>query len=178
MSRPLKLYLLLIGVHLGQLAWYAPRLPATVASHFDAAGNPDGWMPRGPFLGLLGGLSLFYLALFLGIAAIVRRTPVRLVSLPNREYWLAPERADATRRILADEMFKIAAATQALMIVVTQLAIEVGLGRRTTLSDAFWIALVAYFAVLIWWLIALLRRFRLPKQAAVAGEDGRRIEPT
>ena len=177
--RPLQLYLLLVGFHLGQLVWYAPRLPETVASHFNAAGQPDGWMSRGVLLGFLAGLSLFYLAAFFGVAAVVRRTPAAVVSLPNKEYWLAPERAAATRRAITGELFKVAATTQALMIVVTQLTAEVGLGRRRTLSDAFWVALAAYFGVLAWRLVALFRRFRLPAGTGEteAGEGGGKIEP-
>jgi uncharacterized membrane protein len=179
MIRPLQLYLLLVGFQLGQLIWYAPRLPETVASHFNAAGEPDGWMSRGVFLGFLAGISLLYVALFLGAAALVRRAPAAVVSLPNKEYWLAPERAAATRRAIAGELFKVAAATQVLMIVITQLTVEVGLGRRQTLSDVSWVALVVYVGIVIWWLIALFRRFRLPAGAGEtgAGEGGGQIEP-
>ena len=55
--RPVQLYLLLIGFHLGQLLWYAPRLPAVVPAHFDAAGVADGWMARGAFLAFLAPIS-------------------------------------------------------------------------------------------------------------------------
>jgi uncharacterized membrane protein len=180
MIRPLKLYLLLVGFHIGQLLWYAPKLPATVASHFDAAGEPDGWMARGVFLAFLGGVSILYLAIFLGVTAVVRRAPAALVNLPHKDYWLAPERAAATRRAINAELFKIAAATQATMIVVTQLVVDVAIGRRRTLSDAFLVALVVYFGILLWWLVALFRRFRLPAGTAAPGAPGGggRIEPS
>jgi len=177
MIRPLQFYLLLVGFHLGQLVWYAPRLPETVATHFDATGEPDGWMPRAVFLGFFAGLSLLYVVVFFAVAALVRRTPAAVFSLPNKEYWLAPDRAAATRRAISGELFKCAAATQALTIVVTQLVVEVGLGRRRTLSDVFWVALVAYFAIVTWWLIALFRRFRLPVGAGETGGTGGTGEP-
>jgi hypothetical protein len=47
------------------------------------------------------------------------------------------------------------------------------------------VALVAYFAIVTWWLIALLRRFRLPAAAGNTeetdeteeGDETRKVEP-
>jgi uncharacterized membrane protein len=174
MSRPLQLFLLLVVVHAAQLVWYGPRLPAVVASHFNVAGEPDAWMSRAAFLGVLGGLSAFYLALFVGIAALVRRAPAALVNLPHRDYWLAPERAAASREAIVAEMYAIAAATQALTLVLTQLTFAVALGHRETLGGAAWWALALYLAVVLWRLVALWRRFQLPPEAAAR----ERIEPS
>lgn len=175
---PRLVYLLLVIVHAAQLAWAAPRLPATVPSHFDAAGVANDWLPRGAFLVLLGGLTLFNLALFFGIAALIRRGPAALINMPHRDHWLAPERSAATRATLAADLFKIAIATQGLLIVMTHQTFEVALGRRPTLGVGSWLALAAFLGYVLWWCLALYRRFGRPppgdgeRSAPVAGPLG------
>lgn len=168
--RPVQLYLLLIGFHLGQLLWYAPRLPAVVPSHFDAAGVADGWMAKGSFLAFLAGVTVLYFGVFLAAVTLVRKAPESLINLPHKDYWMAPERAAATRRTVVRELFKMAAATQALHIVMTQLTVEVALGRRPGLGAIWWLALAAYLAILLWWIVALYRRFR--RTAGADRENG------
>ncbi len=71
-------------------------LPPVVASHFAASGRPDGFMPRTAYLGLMLFITVAVpLLLALGLSS-VRFVPPRYFSLPNREYWLAPERRDET----------------------------------------------------------------------------------
>lgn len=160
--RPVQLYLLLIGFHLGQLLWYAPRLPTIVPSHFDAAGVADGWMAKGPFLAFLAGVTLLFLGVFFVAVTLVRKAPESLINLPNKDYWMAPERAAATRKTVVRELFKMAAATQALHVVMTQLTVEVALGRRPGLGAIWTVALAAYLGIVLWWTAALYRRFRRP----------------
>jgi hypothetical protein len=78
-----------------------PSLPAVVASHFSAGGVADGFMPRDMYVLFMGAVSL---GLPLAIGALLsqmHRLPVSLINIPNRAYWLAPERADASRQYLA-----------------------------------------------------------------------------
>jgi hypothetical protein len=53
-----------------QLAVYYPELPDRVASHFDAAGNPDGSMSKAGFLALTLALGVGDCLLFLGLAGM------------------------------------------------------------------------------------------------------------
>jgi uncharacterized membrane protein len=71
-------------------------LPPVVASHFVAGGAANGFMPRSSYLlftaALLAGLPL----LIVFLSSVATFLPVRFINLPNREYWLAPERQDDT----------------------------------------------------------------------------------
>lgn len=49
------------------------RLPAQLASHFNAAGRPNGWMSRGALLIFTLGLLVFLLAIFAVILSRVRK---------------------------------------------------------------------------------------------------------
>ena len=77
----------------------ASELPLTVASHFDAAGQPNAFMSR-------SGYTRFVLCLVVGLPVIVVIILTTVYSrasdlkLPNREYWLAPQRLDRTRSFL------------------------------------------------------------------------------
>ncbi len=76
-------------------------LPSAVASHFGAGGIADGFMPRDAYILFMGSVSLG-VPLAIGVLlSQTHRLPISLISIPNRLYWLAPERADASRRYLA-----------------------------------------------------------------------------
>ena len=78
------------------------RLPPVVASHFDAAGTPNGWSSR---LGYALLLMVIGVLLPLGIAALVRGLTLQgpaLLNIPARDYWTRPENGEeAVRRVRA-----------------------------------------------------------------------------
>lgn len=71
-------------------------LPPVVASHFAVDGRANGWMSRQAYAWMMVLMSLATpFAVWAGAAWLPRRRP-RLVSVPFRDYWLAPERREAT----------------------------------------------------------------------------------
>ncbi len=92
-------YVLFALLYLGSLvcvALSAPWLPERVATHFGFEGAADGWMTRTCYLAFVTVLPLLLALFFAGIAALIKVLPVRFVNIPNRDYWLAPERRVAT----------------------------------------------------------------------------------
>lgn len=89
------LAILLVGFAF-QLKGDAQRLPGMVATHFDASGRPNQYMTRASHLksmGFLGaGVTLAEALLFVG----VRHLKGDRINIPNRAYWLAPERKEIT----------------------------------------------------------------------------------
>src|SRR4051812_45558370 len=78
-------------------ARHYPQLPPQVASHFNFAGQPDAWSSKAQFLGMsiaLLALVVFMLGL---ISSVAWYAPAGLINLPNKDYWLAPERETETR---------------------------------------------------------------------------------
>ena len=71
-------------------------LPPIVASHFASDGYANGFMPRKTYLGLMLFITVFVPLLLAFIHSSMRFIPPRFFSLPNREYWLAPERTAET----------------------------------------------------------------------------------
>ena len=62
--------LVLPGLSVLQAVYYYPRLPDTVASHFDLWGNPDGWMGKQTFC-VLGPIMLLIVVAFVGGIGLV-----------------------------------------------------------------------------------------------------------
>jgi hypothetical protein len=96
---PAFVLVLLYGALLVLLFSTVPALPQRMAIHFNADGAADGWASRTTHALFIAGLPLFITALFVGIAFLTPRFP-KLVNLPRRDYWLAPERVRFTAALL------------------------------------------------------------------------------
>jgi hypothetical protein len=131
-----------------------------VASHFDAAGRVNGWMPRGPFVGLYAGVVALLTAVFV-IASLAMRVPGLRVNLPNRDHWLAPERRDATFSWLAAWSYGMASITVWLIIGIMRLAARANQGSPGAMASAP-LLLVAFGAASVLLLVVMLVHFSNP----------------
>jgi uncharacterized membrane protein len=129
-----RVILLAIGLFAGwsvSSAW--PQLPPRVASHFNARGQPDGYMPREAFvtdLALLGG---GFIVLLLLTPALLRLLPDRLINMPHRDYWLAPERRHTSFGYIAIWFGWCAIATGLLLVAMLDLTLRANI-RGTGLN--------------------------------------------
>jgi uncharacterized membrane protein len=140
----------------------ASELPPTVASHFDAAGRPNAFMSR-------SGYVRFVLCLAVGLPAIVvavlwmvysRATDLKL---PNREYWLAPERLDRTRAFLVAHGVWFGSLLVTLACFVHWLELGANRQQPPHLSNqSFAAVLIAFLAATAAWIGALMFAFRRP----------------
>jgi uncharacterized membrane protein len=140
----------------------ASELPLTVASHFDAAGQPNAFMSR-------SGYVRFVLCLAVGLPAIVvavlwmvysRATDLKL---PNREYWLAPERLDRTRAFLVAHGVWFGSLLVTLACFVH--CLELGANRQHPphlSNQSFAAVLIAFLIATAAWIAALMFAFRRP----------------
>ncbi len=152
--------LFLMGV--AQAAFYHVRLPDRVASHFDASGEPDGFSSKTTHTVMMIGLQLGMLLMFLVLGLCCKYLPASLINIPNREYWLAPERRPSTTTTLNTALYSLAIATQLFLMGINQLIIWHNLGFAGMASGWFWGWLGVYIlgtAVMCIW---LLLKFRMP----------------
>jgi uncharacterized membrane protein len=148
-----------------QIVYFYPLLPDTVASHFDSAGRPNGSMPKGGFMALYVGLLALMVVNFLIIPIFLERLPESLVNLPNKRYWLAPERRAQAWAKIQTYLLAFGNGAVALMLFVFQLALLANLSESRVLSPAIWILLAAFIAFVLGCLFRLFRAFRLPPGA-------------
>ncbi len=106
-------------------------------------------------------------AMFLVLPALIRALPTETINLPNKEYWFAPERREATLSYIPDRMYAFGAATLALLAAVTQQVYTTNISGSQTLSGVTWIYLVAYVLYTGVWVYSLLCRFSRPAPLTV-----------
>jgi len=157
--RRMRLLLLgLVFVSLAEAARQWNSAPGRVPSHFDAAGRPNAWSSRDEFFTLQVGVTLGLAALFIGIPWLLKATPASLINLPNKSYWLAPERREETIDRLASYFDVFASATVLLLLVVFELTSLAGRGGG--LSTSFFLpVLMSYLVFSAVWTVALIRTF-------------------
>jgi len=146
------------------LALTANLLPPQVASHFDAAGVARGFMARSDYL-------LFMLAMTIGVPLLIAATtallprlvPVDKLRLPNRDYWLAPERRDATLAGLTTSGLGMASIVAAFLIAVHVMVIVANRQLPPRLdSTTLWFLVGALVVSSVLWQFLRWRRFKVP----------------
>jgi uncharacterized membrane protein len=86
----------LIAVVLATLS----QLPPRVASHFDAAGVPNGWSSRPAYALLLILVGVLLPLGTIGLITLVTRSGPGQLNMPAKEYWTRPEHSsEAIRRV-------------------------------------------------------------------------------
>src|SRR6478672_2276356 len=76
-------------------------LPDQVAMHFGARGEPNGWASRDGYLALMVAQVVVLPALLLVLKVGLPRWSPRFLKVPNRDYWLAEPRRNASLRRVA-----------------------------------------------------------------------------
>jgi uncharacterized membrane protein len=159
--------ILVIGAAIYFRSHYA-QLPEVVASHFNARGVPNGWQTKSAFFGFLVGVSVLAAVVGFGIPPIIAALPPELINLPNKRYWLAPERRAETMDFLNGYFAWFGCALFAVILLTFNFAIQANLhpGR---LPDAtpMWFVLAGFLAFAILGTVRMFKRFgRVPEQNA------------
>lgn len=153
----------LLVILAAQAFYYYPLLPERMASHFGPDGRPNGWTTRDGFFAIIAFVVFIEGAAFLGLPRILGRFPVALINLPNKHYWLAPERKEESLSWLALKMAWFGAAILAMIAVVNHMVILANLSAETRLSDGVVAVVVAFLTFTAFWIGAIYRHFRLPE---------------
>ena len=164
MRRARVLLLGLVLVSLVEAARQWNSAPGRVPSHFDAAGRPNAWSSRDEFFFVQVAVTLGVAALFIGIPWLLKFTPASLINLPNKSYWLAPERREETMDRLASSFEVFACATVLLLIAVFELTSLATRGGNLA-TNYFLPVLVSYLVFSAGWTVVLIRAFaNVPNQ--------------
>lgn len=161
---PRMLYVFLVLVCLLMMAYYYPQMPQRMAAHFAADGYPNGWQSRESFF----LLTIFLCAssavvAFLAPWQIASRENAR-INLPNREYWLAPERREATMRYIASTMSWFGCGLLFVLISGTFLALRANLAPDHRFSsEAMLLVMAAFLLSLMFLIVGLIRHFKQTK---------------
>jgi len=100
----------------------------------------------------------FIAVLFPGIGIIVRKIPANLMNLPNKDYWLSPERKQETVAVLSRQFLWFGSATLLLLLDMMHQTFRVHLGKAQALEHP-WTSIVAYVVFTTAWSIGLIVKF-------------------
>lgn len=153
------LVLLLAGAAWHMIHCY-PLLPDTVASHFGGSGQPDGWSSKQSFITVYAVTVAVLGGIFLAIAFAIPKLPKTWVNVPNRDYWLAPERGSESLAAITATLLWLGNATLAFTIAVMHLTFLVNLGQRPGLGSIFFWLLGVYLAGAIGTAVWMAVRFK------------------
>lgn len=136
-------------------------LPPLVATHFDSAGHVNAYMPRGSYVALLLGIALV-VPLFLVITPRgAFSSPGLQINLPNRDYWLAPERREETIRFLARQTSVFAWLVVLFLCYVQWLVVRANALTPPSLNSAALVSgLMVFLVCTTSWIVRLIVRFR------------------
>lgn len=145
---------------------YRQRLPELVASSFDGAGHANGLLERDTHLLIMITVGLGAFSIQVLVGWLVRHLDPSLINLPNRRYWLAPGRREATVDRLESRMFVFHIGLMAFLSYVNYLVLEANLMPEPILSSSFLPALLGFLLFTIGWVAWLLVSFRRPREAS------------
>jgi uncharacterized membrane protein len=156
------IFLALAALVVLQAIVYYPKLPDVVASHFDGLGAPNGWSSKEAFFGLYGVIVLTLYGVFGWMPQWIETRPGKSMKIPNREYWLAPERKAETWAFFRRQMMFMGNLNLLLAIIAIQLAILANFAQPPRLHPAIGWALASYFIVFAIWLFHFFWHFKKP----------------
>jgi uncharacterized membrane protein len=166
------LLVVVVIVGIVQIGYYYPKLPPTVASHFDAAGKANDWMPRESFVVFHAIVLASLLVVVILLRLLIPRVPVALINLPHKEYWLAPERRQETYASVFGFLLWCFNATGILLAASFELAYLANLGDPKLMSWIIWALLAVYVGFVVICLTVFYRRFANIPDVQPASENG------
>ncbi len=159
---PLALLLVLSAGSLAFFIYYGQWFPPQMAVHFTWAGEPDGWVDRVKFI-VIGTSLCFMVPPFIVacVGVMPRVLPASMVNLPNRAYWLAPERREMALGRLMFYALWLGVIVQGLLFSVFILLARANPAAAPAhLSQGHAVVVGIFLVLLVVWALKLTRAFR------------------
>ncbi|MBZ5659911.1 MAG: DUF1648 domain-containing protein [Acidobacteriia bacterium] len=157
---PRFLFFAILAAGLLQFVHDFPLLPERMASHFAASGAANGWMTKSQFLMTYGVILLPALFLEFWLHRRIAATPEKRLNLPNKEYWLAPERRAETFAYFEKFFAWYGCAFLLLEVFAMGLAMRANFQSPPRMPTAPIVsAIVAFLVFNVVWVVSMFRRF-------------------
>jgi serine/threonine-protein kinase len=157
---PLWIMFLLWVLFGALLAATYDQWPEHVATHFNLEGDPDGWMGRETNIAVYLALGFAMPLILYGIFSLVGIFPTRFVNMPQRDYWLAPERKAVTMRELRRQSLWLGCLMLLFFAGLYVLALEANQQNPVKLSvKSMLLLLGGFLSGVAVWVVLFYRRF-------------------
>jgi uncharacterized membrane protein len=135
-------------------------LPLVVASHFGASGAANGSMSRDLYVRFMLAIVIGAPVLLVVVSHLATGGSGARINLPNRDYWLAPERREQTISYLRTHLTRFSAVLAVFLCYVHWLLVRANQVQPAQLSNrAMWAGLGALLVFALIWTRRLVRRF-------------------
>lgn len=162
-NRLINTVFLLVFIFMGVFAnWiFTLRLPNKVATHFNLAGNPDGFMTLQNHQSFIILSTIFFPLFMVFMVGILPAWFPSLVNISHRDYWFAPERKNQT----FDYLYSMACKLGVLMVfffVGLNVIIVVANNSSPVLMPKlpFFVVMALFLLGVFLWVIMLFLKFR------------------
>ncbi len=161
----MRLCSMLFAAVLIVVAWFivttTGHLAEPVATHFGGDYLANGFMTRDGYVAFSLAFSTVLPVIVAGAVGWLPRLFPRAVNVPNRDYWLAPERRDATLESIAIRAILLGGLLALFMAGVHWLILQANAAVPPQLpARAFWTMLIAFLVAFAAWIGGFWSRFR------------------
>lgn len=141
--------------------WLSTRgLPEKIATHFNAAGQPDGWMSRSAHLGGFLAMGLGMSAFVILLCYAIRWFPAANLNVPNKDYWQKPANRPAALSFIFLHSFWLGTLSLAFIVAVNHFVVAANRGDSPVLATrGLQIASGLFIAGIVAWCFLLIRFF-------------------
>lgn len=129
--------------------YYAPRLPEVLGSHFAGNGAVNAWQSKAAFFSTELAVVVLAAVVGFGIPRILGAMPVSLINLPNKEFWLSPERRAESLGYLQMHMAWFGCALLAFLLFVMDLVYQANLQSPPRLNSAAFVPGLVVFLLFV-----------------------------
>jgi uncharacterized membrane protein len=160
-GRVLYIVIILVCVLEGFRLWTVA--PDQMAAHFNALGMADRYAPKIEFFTSQLKVMLAVLGISVLTEVLLLVTPATAINMPNKEYWMAPERRDIVMDRISSTMSLTFASVLLVLFVGLELSVRANLQQPAVFP--FQVMLVVIAVVFISNMIiitGLARSFKLP----------------
>jgi uncharacterized membrane protein len=166
---PKLIFALLVLYAVVHFSYLYPQLPGVMASHFNALGAANGWQTKQAFFGVFVMVGVLAIVVGFVIPKIIFALPARLINLPNKNYWLAPENRTETTEFLGAYFAWFGCALYLILIVTFDYATQSNLHPENPPDPArMWYALAGFAIFSVVSTILLLAKFLRPPSDSLA----------
>lgn len=138
------------------------HLPAQMASHFNAEGIADGFMSKEGYTHTMLALVVLVPGLLAVAPFGMRKLPANLINLPHKEYWLQPEKREATFHTLSRFMSVLACFLLLFLCYVHWLVIQANKAQPPALPVIdLLVGMFVFLSLIGAWSLLLHRQFKL-----------------
>jgi hypothetical protein len=157
---PNSVFFLLAMLGAVQYAYYAPRLPEMLGSHFGIDGAVNGWQGKAAFFSVEVAIIVLATVVSFGAPRLIAAMPVSLINLPHKEFWLGPERRENTLLYIRTWSVWFGCGLLAFLLFVMELAFRANMLMPPRFNNAAFVpALVAFVTFDTFALLRLILHF-------------------